>query len=200
MGDDLQPEPEALGRHRLRNAAKAQHSQGLAFETGKPLRQRRVPLAAARGGKHLGQVPGLRQQERNGVRRHLVDRIVRHIRHPNAARGGGRDINGIQAGAYPADNAAASQVSHQAGWHLLDGHHQGIGLAGDCQLCRCLETVRVDDGGLDGGQHLGFDGRILGLGVSNHNSRHGSIVEKAVDHRVAAIDWNGGPGHEVGSG
>ena len=95
VSDHLQPQPPRLGGRGQPDAPAADQPQYLALQPPH-VDAAAVPLARLRRPQQRRQPARLRQQQRDGMGRHLVDRIVGHVGNPDAVLRCRIYVDGIQ--------------------------------------------------------------------------------------------------------
>ncbi len=127
VGDDVGAERGQPLGHQLADAAEADHADGLAEDLGAGER-RPLPGVLAQRRVGGGDLPGRGQQQRQRMLGGAVDVRRRRVDHQHAARGGGVDVDVVQADAGAGDDLQLGR----GGQHLgVDGggraHQQRVG-------------------------------------------------------------------------
>ena len=111
--DHTQPKCLGLRRQRARNVAETNETEHAAGEPVDRNQRRHLPAARLDERVRVGNFARQREQERHGVIGDLLHAIVRHIGHGDAALGGGRNVDVVDAEAETADGLAARQLPQQ---------------------------------------------------------------------------------------
>src|SRR5215217_7184312 len=94
-GDDLQPESASLARGGPPNTPESKDPKCLAGEASQWSVRQIAPVTSAGRLAVREEIAGLGEDERDGVGGDLIDRIIGHIRDPDAPRGSSRNVDGI---------------------------------------------------------------------------------------------------------
>ena len=170
----LESQTSTLGSRRLPNPTATDDAQGLVTEPVEGAARFTVPDTLACRAEKTGQPARLRQHQRNGMGRDLINRIVGRICHPDAPLRGGPDFDGVQSRANAADQTTAFQALDEFRPHRLDSDHQGIALPCGLPGLLRIQVAHMLNLEAGGAENLSFNLDIPKTGVSDHDVRvHG---------------------------